>query len=120
MNLTLSRSFPYGPDHSHEVEASQSVLWPRPRGATVFEAFQLTGVFPDQVALLTSEAPVVTASRARHAKARGALARHLEQARQIVRTIETAPPYLPMTDPVLSEGFQQIRWFPPPGEALAG
>lgn len=49
----------------------------------------------------------------------GALARHLEQARQIVRTVETAPPYVLVSDPVISEGFEQIRWFPLPGEGLA-
>ena len=35
----------------------------------------------------------------------GALARHVEQARAVVRTVETAPPYLPISDPVLSDGF---------------
>jgi selenocysteine lyase/cysteine desulfurase len=48
-----------------------------------------------------------------------ALARHLEQARQIVRTVESAPPYPSISDPVISERFEQIRWFPLPGEALA-
>ena len=31
--------------------------------------------------------------------------------REIVRTIETARPYPPTTDPVTSEAFEQIRWF---------
>jgi selenocysteine lyase/cysteine desulfurase len=49
----------------------------------------------------------------------GDLARHLEQARQIVRTVESAPPYPSISDPVIGESFEQIRWFPLPGEALA-
>ena len=53
------------------------------------------------------------------AESEGALAEYLEQARLFVRTVEAAPPYLPVCDPVISEGFKQIRWFPLPGEALA-
>ena len=48
-----------------------------------------------------------------------ALAHHLDQARLLVRTIEASPPYPPPTDPVTSDAFEQIRWFPLPGEALA-
>jgi hypothetical protein len=49
----------------------------------------------------------------------GALARHLEQARQIVRAVESARANLSASDPVVSEGFERLRWFPLPGEALA-
>jgi selenocysteine lyase/cysteine desulfurase len=52
-------------------------------------------------------------------EAGGALVRHLEQARQIVRDVESTPTGLSTSDPVTSEGFEEIRWFPLPGEALA-
>ncbi len=48
-----------------------------------------------------------------------ALTRYLDEARLLVRTVEAAPPYQPAADPVISEEFEQIRWFPLPGEALA-
>lgn len=48
-----------------------------------------------------------------------ALVHHLEEARLIVRTIEAVPPSVPASDPVISKGFEQIRRFPLPGEALA-
>jgi selenocysteine lyase/cysteine desulfurase len=48
----------------------------------------------------------------------GTLARHIEQARQILRTVQTAAPYLPASDPAINESFEQIRWFPLPSEAL--
>ena len=48
-----------------------------------------------------------------------ALTQYLDESRLFVRTVEAAPPHLPATDPVISEGFEQIRWFPLPGEALA-
>jgi hypothetical protein len=48
-----------------------------------------------------------------------ALAERLEEARQIVRAVETAPPRPPAPDPALSPEFEHIRWFPLPAEALA-
>jgi selenocysteine lyase/cysteine desulfurase len=48
-----------------------------------------------------------------------ALTHYLDEAGLFVRAVEAAPPDLPVTDPVISEGFEQIRWFPLPGEALA-
>jgi hypothetical protein len=47
------------------------------------------------------------------------LAGLLEAAREIIASVERRPPAGPLTDPVLSEEFEQIRWFPLPGEALA-
>ena len=47
-----------------------------------------------------------------------ALSHHLDEAQIIVRTVEAVPPYLPMSDPVISEEFEQIRWFPLPGPVL--
>jgi hypothetical protein len=48
-----------------------------------------------------------------------AFTRHLEEARQIVRTIEAGPTDLSEYDSAISEAFEQIRWFPLPDEALA-
>jgi hypothetical protein len=47
-----------------------------------------------------------------------ALDRHLEQARQIVRSVEAEPPHAPAPEPSLSCEFERIRWFPLPDEAL--
>jgi len=46
------------------------------------------------------------------------LARQLDDARRIIRAVETAPPSTP-PDPVLPPEFERIRWFPLPGEAHA-
>jgi selenocysteine lyase/cysteine desulfurase len=46
-----------------------------------------------------------------------ALAGQLDEARRIVRAINLAPPP-PPSDPVLSPGFERIRWFPLPGERV--
>jgi selenocysteine lyase/cysteine desulfurase len=43
-----------------------------------------------------------------------ALARHLDEARGIIRSVE-APP---RADPALSPEFERIRWFPLPGEGV--
>jgi selenocysteine lyase/cysteine desulfurase len=48
-----------------------------------------------------------------------ALAHTLEEARLLVQTVQAASPSLPASDPVIGEAFEQIRWFPLPGEALA-
>ncbi|HEY5318959.1 MAG TPA: aminotransferase class V-fold PLP-dependent enzyme [Solirubrobacteraceae bacterium] len=48
-----------------------------------------------------------------------ALARYLDEARRIVRGIESAPPEKPVHDPVLTPEFDRIRWFPLPSEALS-
>jgi selenocysteine lyase/cysteine desulfurase len=48
-----------------------------------------------------------------------ALAKRLEEARLLVRAVEARPPRTPEPDPPLSPGFERIRWFPLPGEALA-
>jgi selenocysteine lyase/cysteine desulfurase/CRP-like cAMP-binding protein len=55
--------------------------------------------------------------RAREPEA--ALARYLEEARQIIRAVEARPPRGPAHEPVISREFEQIRWFPLPSEALA-
>jgi selenocysteine lyase/cysteine desulfurase len=47
------------------------------------------------------------------------LSGHLEQARQIIRSIETAPAHPPASEPFVSAEFERIRWFPLPGEAIA-
>jgi len=36
-----------------------------------------------------------------------------------MRTVEAVPPSLPPSDTVIGEGFEEIRWFPLPDEALA-
>ena len=46
------------------------------------------------------------------------LAGQLEAAREIIATVEARPPAGPLLDPELSEEFEQIRWFPLPGEGL--
>jgi selenocysteine lyase/cysteine desulfurase len=48
-----------------------------------------------------------------------ALARHLDEARQIVRAIEASRPRASMPDPVVSPEFERFRWFAMPGEAHA-
>ena len=48
-----------------------------------------------------------------------ALADQLEAARAIVHSAHARPPADPPDDPVLSEEFERIRWFPMPGEAHA-
>jgi selenocysteine lyase/cysteine desulfurase len=48
-----------------------------------------------------------------------ALVERVEEARRIVRAVETATSRPPATDPALSPEFERIRWFPLPGEALA-
>ncbi len=47
-----------------------------------------------------------------------ALADQLEVARRIIRTIETRPPAAPLDDPIVSDEFERVRWFPLPGEGL--
>jgi hypothetical protein len=56
------------------------------------------------------------ARAARASAPESALARQLDDARRIIRAVETAPPSTP-PDPVLSPEFERIRWFPLPGEA---
>jgi selenocysteine lyase/cysteine desulfurase len=46
------------------------------------------------------------------------LARRLEQARQIVRSIETAPAHPAAREPFVSPEFEQSRWFPLPSDAI--
>jgi len=59
------------------------------------------------------------APRAPHATApESVLAGYLEQARQVIRAVEAAPPSAPPA-PALTADFERIRWFPLPGEALA-
>ena len=48
-----------------------------------------------------------------------ALARHLDEARQIVRAIEASWPRASMPDLVVSPEFERFRWFAIPGEAHA-
>ncbi|MGH3131737.1 MAG: aminotransferase class V-fold PLP-dependent enzyme, partial [Gaiellaceae bacterium] len=48
-----------------------------------------------------------------------ALRRYLEEARRIVREVETAPSREPLRDPAVTPEFERARWFPLPGEALA-
>jgi hypothetical protein len=48
-----------------------------------------------------------------------ALARYLEEARELLAAAGTVPDGEPLTDPVVSEEFERVRWFPLPGEALA-
>jgi selenocysteine lyase/cysteine desulfurase len=48
-----------------------------------------------------------------------ALTQYVERARRLVRAIAAAPPQQPISDPVIGEGFEQIRWFALPGDALA-
>ena len=47
------------------------------------------------------------------------LAAQLEEARSILRELETAAP-APPNDPPLDPGFERTRWFPLPGEPRAG
>jgi selenocysteine lyase/cysteine desulfurase/CRP-like cAMP-binding protein len=47
-----------------------------------------------------------------------ALRRYLEDARRIVRDVEATPPRGPLRDPQVSAAFEEVRWFPLPGEAL--
>jgi len=47
-----------------------------------------------------------------------ALARYLEEARQIIGDIEASPPGGPAHEPPLTPEFERIRWFPLPREAL--
>ncbi len=46
------------------------------------------------------------------------LADQLEAARQIIRSVEARPPTGPLDDPMVSDEFERIRWFPLPGEGL--
>ena len=46
------------------------------------------------------------------------LAGQLQQARELVEALEQRPPSGSTGDPVLSDAFERIRWFPLPGEAL--
>jgi selenocysteine lyase/cysteine desulfurase len=48
----------------------------------------------------------------------GGLATQLDDARRIVRELETSPPSGPPPDPGLSSEFERMRWFPLPAEAL--
>jgi len=43
----------------------------------------------------------------------------LDAARQIMARVQAHPPRAVAADPVVSDDFQRIRWFPLPGEALA-
>jgi hypothetical protein len=52
------------------------------------------------------------------AVAAGALARHLEEARRIVREVEASPPTAPPPRPNLPDEFERARWFPLPDEAF--
>ena len=55
---------------------------------------------------------------ARRCAPESALARQLDDARRIIRAVESAPPSAP-PDPELSPEFERIRWFPLPSEARA-
>ncbi len=46
------------------------------------------------------------------------LAGQLQQARELIEALEERPPSGCAGDPVLSDAFERIRWFPLPGEAL--
>ncbi len=46
------------------------------------------------------------------------LAEQLDAARAIVGAVETDPPTAPFGDPLMSEDFERIRWFPLPREAV--
>jgi selenocysteine lyase/cysteine desulfurase len=46
------------------------------------------------------------------------LASQLQTARRIIQSVTTRPPPAPLDDPVLSDEFEQIRWFPLPAEGL--
>ncbi len=46
------------------------------------------------------------------------LAGQLQQARELIEALEERPPSGWAGDPVLSDAFERIRWFPLPGEAL--
>ena len=60
-----------------------------------------------------------TSPRRRRTEPESALVRHLEEARSVIAEIEREPPRGPLSDPALTPGFERIRWFPLPGEALA-
>jgi hypothetical protein len=47
-----------------------------------------------------------------------ALPRNLEEARRIIREVETTRPREPLRDPTVTPEFESVRWFPLPGEAL--
>ncbi len=47
------------------------------------------------------------------------LAGQLVTAREVIDAIDEHPPRGPLDDPVVSDEFERIRWFPLPGEALA-
>ena len=47
------------------------------------------------------------------------LAGQLVTAREVINAIDEHPPRGPLDDPVVSDEFERIRWFPLPGEALA-
>jgi selenocysteine lyase/cysteine desulfurase len=47
-----------------------------------------------------------------------ALADQLEKARAIIDSVETRPPAAPLHDPVVSDEFERIRWFPFPSQGL--
>jgi hypothetical protein len=46
------------------------------------------------------------------------LAGQLQQARELIDALEERPPSVCAGDPVLTDAFERIRWFPLPGEAL--
>jgi selenocysteine lyase/cysteine desulfurase len=46
------------------------------------------------------------------------LGRYLEEAREIIRTIEASPPHTAARDPTTTPDFEEVRWFPLPSEAL--
>jgi hypothetical protein len=48
-----------------------------------------------------------------------ALAGQLKQAREMLAALAKHPPAPSGNDPVLSDAFEQIRWFPLPGEDVA-
>jgi selenocysteine lyase/cysteine desulfurase len=54
----------------------------------------------------------------RATKPESALPRYLEEARRIIREVETTRPREPLRDPTVTPEFESVRWFPLPGEAL--
>jgi selenocysteine lyase/cysteine desulfurase len=48
-----------------------------------------------------------------------ALAGQLQRARDLVAVLEQHPPAGHVSDPILSDAFERVRWFPLPGEELA-
>jgi selenocysteine lyase/cysteine desulfurase len=57
--------------------------------------------------------------RPRASEPESVLPRYLEAARRIVAELEASPPRASGSEPERSPNFEEIRWFPLPGEALA-